>query len=167
MQWLSVEVHWPLGVRFFMTSNRSFSNEASSQLTPLHAALAGTSLGTTTTSRGINHSLASEMLVIYSKIYASLILARRETRGGNLLLSGTVYLSDLISIKLNSIYNLRSISKPLLDYPKGKVLSTLAARSFSVVHGLHVPAELRQATSLISFKSRLKTYLFKKYFYNL
>ena len=80
-----------------MTSNRSFSNEASCQLTPLHAALAGTSLGTTTTSRGINHSLASEMLVIYSKIYASLVLARRESRlarretqGGNLLLSGTV-----------------------------------------------------------------------------
>ena len=63
-----------------MTSNRSFSNEASSQLTPLHAALAGTSLGTTTTSRGINHSLASEMLVIYSRIYASLVLARRESR---------------------------------------------------------------------------------------
>ena len=76
---------------FFMTSNRSFSNEASSQLTPLHAALAGTSLGTTTTLRGINHSLASEMLVIYYKIYTSLVLARRESRGGNLLLSGTVH----------------------------------------------------------------------------
>ena len=78
-----------------------------------------------------------------------------------------IYLSDLISIKLNSLYNLRYISKPLLDYPKGKMLSTLGARSFSVIHGLHVPVELCQATSLVSFKSQLRTYLFKKYFYNL
>ena len=79
------------------------------------------------------------------------------------------YLSDLISIKSNSLYNLRSTGKPLLDHPKGKMLSTLGARSFSVAapklwNGL--PAELRQATSLDCFKSRLKTYLFKKYFYN-
>jgi len=43
----------------------------------------------------------------------------------------------------------------------------LGARSFSVAapklwNGL--PVELRQATSLDCFKSRLKTYLFKKYF---
>ena len=108
MQWLSVEVRWPLGLRFFMTCNQSFSNEASSQVTPLYTELAGTSLGTTTTSRGINHSLASEILVIYSKIYASLVfmrrelhltrressLARRETRGGNSLLSGTVHTGE-------------------------------------------------------------------------
>ena len=66
----------------------------------------------TNASREINRFLASQLLVIYSKIYASLVLARREsrlssresrlsrrvsrlarreTRGGNLLLSGTVY----------------------------------------------------------------------------
>ena len=77
------------------------------------------------------------------------------------------YLSDLISIKSNSLYNLRSTSKLLLDHPKGKMLTTLGAGSFSAVapklwNGL--PVELRQATSLNSFKSRLKTYLFKKYF---
>ena len=65
---------------------------------------------------------------------------------------------------------LRSTGKPLLDHPKGKMLSTLGARSFSEAapklwNGL--PAELRQATSLDSFKSKLKTYLFKKYFDNL
>ena len=45
----------------------------------------------------LNRFLASQLLVIYSKIYASLVLARREsrlarreTRGGNLLFSGTV-----------------------------------------------------------------------------
>ena len=78
------------------------------------------------------------------------------------------YLSDLISIKSNSLYNLRSTGKLLLlDHPKGNMLTTLGARSFSAAapklwNGL--PMELRQATSLDSFKSRLKTYLFKKYF---
>ena len=41
------------------------------------------------------------------------------------------YLSDLISIKSNSLYNLRSTGKLLLDHPKGKMLTTLGARSFS------------------------------------
>ena len=73
------------------------------------------------------------------------------------------YLSDLISIKSNSLYNLRSTGKLLLDHPKGKMLTTLGARSFSAAapelwNGL--PMELRQATSLDSFKSRLKTYFF-------
>ena len=41
------------------------------------------------------------------------------------------YLSDLISIKSNLLYNLRSTGKLLLDHPKGKMLRTLGARSFS------------------------------------
>ena len=41
------------------------------------------------------------------------------------------YLSDLISIKSNSLYNVRSTGKLLLDHPKGKMLTTLGARSFS------------------------------------
>ena len=74
------------------------------------------------------------------------------------------YLSDLISIKSNSLYNLRFTGKLLLDHPKGKKLTTLGVRSFSEAapklwNGL--PVELCQATSLLS---RLKTYLFKKYF---
>ena len=76
-------------------------------------------------------------------------------------------LSDLISIKSNSLYNLRSTGKLLLDYPKGKMLTTLGARSFSAAAPKlwnELPVELRQATSLDSFKSRLKTYFFKKYF---
>ena len=65
------------------------------------------------------------------------------------------YLSDLISIKSNSLYNLRSTGKLLLDHPKGKMLTTLGARSFLAAapklwNGL--PVELRQATSLNSFK---------------
>ncbi|KAL9968930.1 hypothetical protein ACROYT_G021081 [Oculina patagonica] len=80
------------------------------------------------------------------------------------------YLSDLIRIKSNSLYNLRSTGMPLLDHPKGKMLSTLGNRSFSVAAPKLwnvLPVELRQATSLDCFKSQLKTYLFKKYFYNL
>ena len=75
--------------------------------------------------------------------------------------------SDLISIKSNSLYNLRSTGKPLLDHPKGKMLSTLGARSAALKLWNGLPVELRQATSLDSFKSKLKTYLVKKYFDNL
>ena len=80
------------------------------------------------------------------------------------------YLSDLISIKSNSLYNLRSTGKLLLDHPKRKMLTTLGARSFSAAAPKllnDLPVELGRATSLKSFKSRLKTYLFKKYFYSL
>ncbi|CAH3033440.1 unnamed protein product [Porites lobata] len=78
------------------------------------------------------------------------------------------------------LHNLRRIKKYLsrdslitlllLDHPKGKMLTTLGARSFSAAAPKlwnELPVELRQATSLNSFKSRLKTYLFKKYFYSL
>ena len=57
-----------------------------------------------------------------------------------------------------------------MDNPKGKMLTTLEARSFSAAAPKlwnDLPLELRQVTSLDSFKSRLKTYLFKKYFYSL
>ena len=75
----------------------------------------------------------------------------------------------LVTEGLVSSLLLRSTGKPLLDHPKRKMLSTLGARSFSAAalklwNGL--PVELRQATSLDCFKPRLKTYLFKKYFYN-
>ena len=79
------------------------------------------------------------------------------------------YLSDLINIKPNSLYNLRSTGKLLLDHPKGKMLTTLGARSFSAAAPKlwnSLPVD-RQATSLNSFKTRLKTYLFKKYLYSL
>ena len=41
------------------------------------------------------------------------------------------YISDHISIRSNSLYNLRSTGKLSLDHPKGKMLTTLGARSFS------------------------------------
>ena len=66
------------------------------------------------------------------------------------------YLSELISIKSNSLHNLRSTGKLLLDHPQGKMLTTLGARSFSAAAPKlwnSLPVELRQATSLNSFKS--------------
>ena len=45
------------------------------------------------------------------------------------------------------------------------VFRSFLAAALKLWNGL--PVELRQATSLNSFKSRLKTYLFKKYFYSL
>ena len=80
------------------------------------------------------------------------------------------YLSDLISIKSNSLYNLKSTGKLLLDHPKGKMLTTLGARSFSAAAPKlwnELPVELHQATSLDSFKSRLKTYFLRSIFYSL
>ena len=71
--------------------------------------------------------------------------------------------------KSNSLYNLRSTGKLVWDHPKGRMLTTLGARSFSLAapklwNGLTV--ELCQATLLNTLKSRLKTYLFMKYFYS-
>ena len=79
-------------------------------------------------------------------------------------------MSVVNSKKSNSLYNLRSPGKLLLEHPKGKMLTTLGTRSFSAAAPKlwnKLPLKLRQATSLNSFKSRLKTYLFKKYFYTL
>ena len=51
----------------------------------------------------------------------------------------------------------RSSGKLLLDNPKGKMLTTLGARSFSAAAPKlwnDLPVELHQVTSLDSFKSR-------------
>ena len=109
-----------------------------------------------------NHSITIISLRI---VYKILLLTFKCIYG-----LAPTYLSDLISIKSNSLYNLRSTGKLLLNHPKGKMLTTLGARSFSAAAPKlwnELPVELRQATSLNSFKSRLKTYLFKKYFYSL
>ena len=40
------------------------------------------------------------------------------------------YISNLVSVKSCSVYSLRSNSSLFLDRPKGRMLSTLGARSF-------------------------------------
>ena len=73
------------------------------------------------------------------------------------------YISDLVSIKSGSVYRLRSNSSLILDRPKGRILSTLGARSFYAAAPTlwnSLPANIRDITSLNIFKEKLKTYLF-------
>ena len=63
------------------------------------------------------------------------------------------YISDLITVKRKSSYNLRSNSSLLLEPPREKMLSTLGARSFYAAapclwNGL-LPAELRPNGGLL------------------
>ena len=74
------------------------------------------------------------------------------------------YISNLVSIKSwCSAYSLRSNSSLILDRPKGRILSTLGARSFYAAAPTlwnSLLANIRDITSLSIFKKNLKTYLF-------
>ena len=73
------------------------------------------------------------------------------------------YISNLVSIKSCSVYSIRSNSSLILDRPKGRILSTLGARSFYAAAPTlwnSLPANIRDTTSLSIFKNKLKTYLF-------
>ena len=74
------------------------------------------------------------------------------------------YISDLVTVKLKSFYDLRSNRSLLLEPPKEKMLSTIGARSFYAAAPClwnSLPAELRDIQSLCSFKQKLKTHLFR------
>lgn len=79
--------------------------------------------------------------------------------------SAPVYLSDLLSLH-TPLRSLRSAADPLcLHIPRIK-LSTFGSRSFSVSGPSTwntLPLSLRQKPSLSSFKSALKTHLFRQY----
>ena len=73
------------------------------------------------------------------------------------------YISNLVSIKSCSAYSLRSNSSLFLDRPKGRMLSTLGARSFYAAAPTlwnSLPVNIREITSLSIFKKKLKAYLF-------
>ena len=77
------------------------------------------------------------------------------------------YIIDLIQIKTNTRYWLRSNEGILLKHPSGKVKKSFGDRSFSVaVPTLWnvLPASLRSIKCISTFKSYLKTYLFKSAF---
>ena len=62
-----------------------------------------------------------------------------------------IYISNLVSIKSCSAYSLRSNSSLILDRPKGRILSTLGARSFYAAAPTlwySLPANIRDITSL-------------------
>ena len=74
------------------------------------------------------------------------------------------YISDLSELKPASRYNLRSsIDTLLLKHPNFKSLSTLGDRSFKCAGPKlwnELPKDIRNATTVQTFKRLLKTYLF-------
>ena len=79
-------------------------------------------------------------------------------------------LAIVISIKSNSSYNLRSTGKLLLDHPKGKMLPTLGARSFSAAAPKlwnELPVELSQQHHLTVLNLDLNPIFLRSIFYSL
>ena len=75
------------------------------------------------------------------------------------------YLSSLITRNPESRYNLRNSSdKTLLSYPSFKSKATLGDREPMLRNNL--PRDVRESSFINSFKSKLKTFLLKKAFYN-
>ena len=81
------------------------------------------------------------------------------------------YINELINIKNEGIYRLRSNSSGiLLQYVKFKTYKTLGDRSFMVAAPNlwnNLPLEIRKAPNIDNFKTLLKTFLFKKAFLNI
>ena len=74
------------------------------------------------------------------------------------------YISELIKVKEQSHYNLRS-NQELLAVPPTRFLPTLGARSFSSAAPYewnHLPTAIRNITTYTAFKKHLKTYLFRQ-----
>ena len=74
------------------------------------------------------------------------------------------YLTDLILLKHNNKYSLRSSNELLLTYPLRKSYITLGDRSFSMAAPKiwnSLPINVKSATSVETFKRLLKTYYFK------
>ena len=73
------------------------------------------------------------------------------------------YLKELVTIKENSRYNLRSNIGLLLEIPSIKSKKTLGDRSFKMAAPAvwnNLPYNLRNGTNFNKFKSSLKTYFF-------
>ena len=72
-----------------------------------------------------------------------------------------VYLSDIISFKGDSNYNLRSNFSNLFARPAIRSAKTTGERAFSVT----LLESLRAVSSVNILKKQLKTYLFKQAYY--
>lgn len=74
------------------------------------------------------------------------------------------YISNLISERNQSAYQLRSNDGLLLDFPRGKMLTSFGDRSSSVAAPTlwnALPISLRKSKTVQQFNSLLKRYLFK------
>ena len=77
------------------------------------------------------------------------------------------YISDLLTPKHSGCYSLRSNEQNLLIVPK-TMRKTFGDRAFAKAGPFlwnELPADIREASTVEIFKSRLKTFLFKKAFY--
>lgn len=74
------------------------------------------------------------------------------------------YIIDLINFRTITCYSLRSNEGVLLKHPSGEMKKSFGDRSFSVAAPTlwnALPVSLRMITCISTFKSNLKTYLFK------
>ena len=77
------------------------------------------------------------------------------------------YLSDFISIRKQSSYNLRSNNELLLVPPPVSFRPALGSSTFfyaAPVEWNSLPSSIRHITSLATFKEHLKTYFYRKAF---
>ena len=107
------------------------------------------------------HLLELHWLPVFHRVKFKLLLLTYKALNG----LAPVYISDLLSYYQPS-RALRSADLSLLDVPTTRLI-TCGDRAFSVAapkvwNGL--PHYLRKSTSLTSFKSQLKTFLFKDAF---
>ena len=73
-------------------------------------------------------------------------------------------ISDLIYVRRHTRYSLRSNIGTILLHPAGKMKKSFGDRSYSVAAPTlwnTLPVSLRNTDSILTFKSSLKTYLFK------
>ena len=73
-------------------------------------------------------------------------------------------ISNLVSIRSCSAYSLRLHHSVVLECPKGHMLATLGARSFSAATPTlwnSLPMHIHDIESLGAFKRLVKTYLFR------
>ena len=95
-------------------------------------------------------------------------LAQSGLRLQNKVSKSKHFLSDLISIQQPSSYHLRrNDNGRLLERPSAKTKKTLGDRAFQVAAPFlwnKLPRSAREATNLESFKTLIKTFLFKESF---
>ena len=95
-------------------------------------------------------------------------LAQSGSRLQNKVSKSKHFLSDLISIQQPLSYHLRrNDNDGLLERPSAKTKKTLGDRAFQVAAPFlwnKLPRSAREATNLESFKTLIKTFLFKESF---
>jgi len=93
-----------------------------------------------------------------SRLVHFLLLTFRAVHG-----QAPAYICELVNLKRNSSYGLRSNNKMLLSTLNFRTLPTLGDRAFAAAAPKlwnTIPLSIRQEQNLEHFKRKLKTYLF-------